>query len=68
MEDNRRYVTISFGGLVPLLQVAFIVLRLCNVITWPWVLVLAPVLIPVALGVLLFIVIGIILGRLFLKK
>ena len=28
---------------LPLLSVAFIVLRLCNVILWPWVWVLCPI-------------------------
>lgn len=31
------------GIFLPLLGVSFIVLRLCNVITWPWVWVLCPI-------------------------
>ena len=30
---------------VMLLQIAFIILKLCNVITWSWVLVLMPILV-----------------------
>ena len=41
MENNKTTTTggIGFTGL---LQVAFIVLKLCGVITWPWKWVLAP--------------------------
>lgn len=31
-------------GFLGLLQIAFIVLKLCGVIDWPWILVLTPVL------------------------
>ena len=31
------------GIFIPLLAVSFIVLRLCNVILWPWVWVLCPI-------------------------
>lgn len=43
---------ISFGGL---LQVAFIVLKLCKVIDWSWVWVLAPSWISFALAIVIFI-------------
>ena len=43
-EDNKTTVTggVSFIGL---LQIAFIVLKLCNVIDWSWWLVLLPLII-----------------------
>lgn len=42
-------VTVKFGGFTTLLTVAFIVLKLCNVITWSWWWVLSPLWIPVVL-------------------
>lgn len=45
----------SITGL-DLLQVAFIVLKLCGVISWPWVLVLAPIWITTILVVVLIVV------------
>lgn len=47
-------------GLLGLLQVAFIVLKLCGVIHWNWVWVLAPLWIPIAI-VLAIVVVMIIL-------
>lgn len=38
------------GIFIPLLSIAFIVLRLCEVITWPWVWVLAPLWVPWAVA------------------
>ena len=47
------------------LQLAFIILKLCNVITWNWVLVLTPLLVCAGLAFigLVALVILIILGR-----
>lgn len=42
---------------LPLLAVSFITLRLCNVITWPWVWVLAPIWLPETTA--LFVAVGI---------
>ena len=54
-------VGVTFGML---LQLAFIILKLCNVITWNWVLVLMPMLISSVLAfiALVALVILIILG------
>ncbi len=43
-------------GLCGLLAVAFIVLKLCNVIAWPWWCVLAPLWIPVAIAIVIIII------------
>lgn len=54
MSDKSK-ISIQLGGFPTLLTIAFIVLKLCNVITWSWWWVLAPIWIPVAivaLGVL----------------
>ena len=51
MEDKN--VNVNFGGFCTLLGVLFIALKLCNVITWPWVWVLAPIWIPIVLSILI---------------
>ena len=43
-------------GLSGILGIVFIVLKLCGVIDWNWVWVLAPFWIPLALGLLILIV------------
>ena len=55
MESNR---TSSSGlGFVGVLQLAFIILKLCDVIKWSWLWVLSPIWISVGLGVLALIII-----------
>lgn len=49
-------------GFVGLLQIAFIILKLCNVINWNWLLVLSPMLISLALSVIV-IILYLIFGR-----
>ena len=51
---SKERISISFSG-TSLLSVAFIVLKLCNVIDWSWWWVLAPIWIPIALVVILII-------------
>jgi hypothetical protein len=51
--DSKQYGGVGFSGL---LAIAFIVLRLLNVISWPWIWVLAPVWIPLSLCVLLIVI------------
>lgn len=41
-------ITIT-GRFIGLLQITFIVLKLCKVIDWKWILVLLPTLIPVGI-------------------
>ena len=48
MSDKSK-ISIQLGGFPTLLTIAFIVLKLCNVITWSWWWVLAPLWIPVAI-------------------
>lgn len=43
-------------GLCALLTVAFIVLKLCNVIAWSWVWVLAPLWIPAAIALVIIVI------------
>ncbi len=50
-------------GIVSILTITFAVLKLANVITWPWLWVLSPVWISLLLACLIFVVI-LIAGRL----
>ena len=54
-ESKTKYIG---GGtsLYTLLTVAFIVLKLCNVITWSWWLVLAPLWIPISLVAIILLI------------
>jgi Flp pilus assembly protein TadB len=51
--NNKKSGGIGFCGL---LTIAFIILKLCGVIAWSWVWVLAPMWIPLALVVLILII------------
>lgn len=57
MESSRN----GSIGFIGLLTIAFIVLKLCNVITWSWFLVLSPLIISTAIG--LFIISGFLLSQ-----
>ena len=63
-KENSTKVAASagrgFGGLATLLTVAFIVLKLCKVITWSWVWVLSPLWIEFAICFVLFIIVMIV--------
>lgn len=59
MENKKVTVTLPCAGL---LGIAFVILRLCDVIAWPWVWVLAPFWVPIAL-VLIIAIIILILAR-----
>ena len=47
-------------GVLTLLLVAFVVLKLCGVITWSWLWVLSPILIPLFIIFILLIVVGLV--------
>lgn len=47
--SDRSKISIQLGGFPTLLTIAFIVLKLCNVITWSWWWVLSPIWIPIAI-------------------
>lgn len=49
---------ISFTGL---LTIVFIILKLCNVIDWAWLWVLAPLWIPIAIVLAIFLVVVLVL-------
>ena len=54
MENENVKVNFSLGGFSTLLTIAFIVLKLCHVINWSWVWVLAPTWISIAVSLVLF--------------
>jgi len=57
MEERKsKSIGCNFGGLGTLLTVAFVVLKLCGVISWSWVWVLAPLWISFALGLVAFLI------------
>ena len=53
MNDNEQNPSSCIGGM---LLVAFIVLKLCDVIDWSWWWVLSPVWIPVGLAVVVMLI------------
>lgn len=58
--NNDNNITISSGGIfIALLQVAFIVLKLCHVIDWSWWLVLIPIWIDIILAVIVITIVTI---------
>lgn len=64
MKNKDRNKNITINGLgSTLLLVAFIVLKLCHVIEWSWVWVLAPLWIPFLLTVIIIAVIAIWVNR-----
>lgn len=54
---NNKNVNVQYPGFLSLLGIAFIILKLCKVISWSWVWVLAPFWIGTALYVLFLIVV-----------
>lgn len=50
--ENTNHASIGVTGL---LLVAFVVLKLCHVIEWPWVWVLAPAWIPLAIVIVIIV-------------
>ena len=57
MKENKNNTYVSGGiGFVGLLQIAFVVLKLCGVINWSWWLVLLPTIISGGLTIILLII------------
>ena len=51
MSDKTK-ISFEIGSLPTLLTVAFVVLKLCNVISWSWWWVLSPIWIPIAITII----------------
>ena len=62
-KENEMSKVPRIGRLLGLLGVIFIILKLCSVITWPWVVVCIPFIVwgVFILGAVLFVIIGVIL-------
>lgn len=58
MEDKK--INIRFSGFSTLLGIAFIVLKLCKVIDWAWIWVLAPIWISWAVYLFILLIVFII--------
>lgn len=50
-------------GILSILLVAFIVLKLCGVITWSWLWVLSPLWIPIVLLLAILLIVGVIVWK-----
>ena len=55
-----KYKYSENSGFLGLLTIAFIVLKLCNVIEWSWIWVLSPIWITFVILIIILLVIGII--------
>ena len=56
----EKQVIYQGPGVLSILLVAFIVLKLCGVITWSWLWVLSPFWIPLVIAVVALIIIGLV--------
>lgn len=57
MNDDKKFgCSISVPGFGSLLTILFIALKLCHVIDWAWVWVLAPLWISAAITVVIFVI------------
>ena len=61
MNDNKSNTAGGGISFASLLTLAFIILKLCNVITWSWWWVLSPMWISIGLAVVIFIVVMVVL-------
>ncbi len=66
MKESNNNVTTGGITAIDVLQIVFIVLKLCGVIKWSWWLVLMPLWISLGIGVILFIIL--VIYGIWLKK
>lgn len=66
MKESNNNVTTGGITAIDVLQIVFIVLKLCGVIKWSWWLVLMPIWISLGIGVILFIIL--VIYGIWLKK
>lgn len=60
--DKNVKVTYTGLGVPGLLGVAFVILKLCGVIHWSWLWVIAPFWIPIGIGIILVLIDGMLLA------
>ena len=65
--ENKEQTIVQSVGFVGLLTLAFIVLKLCGVITWSWWWVLSPLLISTGITIVLVIVLLIMAAVIYRK-
>ena len=56
MDEDRIVDGVLICGIITI-----IILRICNVITWPWKWILAPIWIPLGIGVILALIFAIVI-------
>lgn len=61
MDSNKKVYTSGGMGLAEVLQVVFIVLKLCHIINWSWLWVLAPTWISLGLVLLILLIVFIVI-------
>lgn len=61
--NNSTKVTTTGPGLGTLLTIAFIILKLCGVITWSWFWVLSPLIFTIALTLIVMVIVLILAVR-----
>lgn len=66
MKESNNNVTTGGITAIDVLQIVFIVLKLCGVIKWSWWLVLMPLWISLGIGIILFIIL--VIYGIWLKK
>lgn len=66
--EEKRTIQIKFGGFLSMLQIAFIVLKLCGVIGWSWWTVFLPTIIPWGIILFLLLIVGILVFISYLKN
>ena len=66
MKESNNNVTTGGITAIDVLQIVFIVLKLCGVIKWSWWLVLMPIWISLGIGIILFIIL--LIYGIWLKK
>lgn len=59
---KKKYVGLTYAGTIfmELLAIFLIVLKLCNVIKWSWLLVLIPIWIIIAVSIIIIVIMSII--------
>ncbi len=67
MENNKNSNNAGGLGLGTILTVVFVILKLCGVINWAWVWVLAPLWISVALAII-FVIIAFVIAKIKERK
>lgn len=61
MDSNKKVYTSGGMGFAEVIQVVFIVLKLCHIINWSWLWVLAPTWISLGLVLLILLIVFIVI-------